>query len=106
MRATALSISLLVTVVSPGSANAQATAARPASARYSAAQTSIGTLFADPSAKAAVGRAFPELIASPAVSRGMANRMTLRSLKRFRPKTFTDARLAALDAELAKLPVK
>ena len=105
MRVATLTIALLSITVGAASGHAQTASARPLTTHYTSAQTPIGTLLADPSAKAAVARQFPELIASHAVASGMANRMTLRSLKRFRPNMFTDARLAALDADLAKLPV-
>ncbi len=74
--------------------------------RYSATTTPLGALLADPAAKAVLTRLFPDLVASKAVAGGYANRMTLRSLKRFRPKSFTDARLAEADTEFAKLPAR
>lgn len=72
-------------------------------AQYSAAKTPIGTLLADPSARAIIANRFPILLQSKAVKSGMANRMTLRSLKRFKPKIFTEASLAAIDADFAKM---
>lgn len=79
--------------------------AQPAApAHYSTAKTPIGTLLADPVARAAISRRFPVLLQSKSVTSGMANRMTLRSLKRFRPQIFTDAALAAIDADFARIP--
>ena len=82
-----------------GAANAEP--AKPV--RYSSSSTPIGTLLADPAAKAALGRRFPMLLQSKAVAKGMANRMTLRTLKRFKPAIFTDAALAAIDVDFAQM---
>ncbi len=71
---------------------------------YSSSVTPIGTLLADPAAKVALGRRFPMLLQSKAVAKGMANRMTLRTLKRFKPAIFTDAALAAIDVDFANMP--
>ncbi len=83
-------------------------AAAPAAAagQYSSAVTLIGTLLADPAAKAAIDRRFPEFTKSSAVVSGMANSMTLKGLQAFKPDMFSNAALAALDEELAKLPIK
>jgi hypothetical protein len=75
-------------------------------AHYTTAETPIGTLFKDPAAKAAVAQHFPDLVKSEAVASGQADTLTLRGLQQFKPDVFTDAALAALDAELAKLPAK
>lgn len=74
--------------------------------QYSVAATPIGTLLADPAAKALVDRHFPDFTKSPSVASGMANSMTMKSLQTFRPDEFTDATLRALDADLAKLPAQ
>lgn len=71
---------------------------------YSSAKTPLGKLLADPAARSAIGRRFPVLLQSKSVASGMANRMTLRTLKRFKPEIFTDASLAAIDADFAKIP--
>ena len=88
-------------------AAAAPSAAAPAAAtgRYSSA-TLIGTLLADPAAKAVLDRRFPGFTSSPAVVSGVANSMTLKTLQSAKPDMFTDAALAALDEELGKLPVK
>ena len=82
-----------------GAANGQP--AKPA--HYSSSLTPIGKLSADPAAKAALGHYFPILLQSKAVAKGMANRMTLRTLKRFKPAIFTDAALAGIDSDFAKM---
>ncbi|UVO53674.1 hypothetical protein [Sphingomonas sp. SUN039] len=85
-----------------GSVSALATPLVP----YSTAVTKIGTLLADPAAKAVIARRFPMLVKSRAVASGMANGMTLKNLKQFKPDVFTDAALAATDADFSKLPSK
>ena len=76
----------------------------PGKSPYSAASTPIGTLLADPAARSAIAKRFPDLLRSKAVASGMANRMTLQMLKRFKPAIFTDAALAAIDADFARSP--
>lgn len=80
--------------------------AAPAQAHYTAAATELGTLLADPAAKAIVEKKFPLLAESSAVASGMANGMTLMQLKQFKPEIFTDAALKEADVEFAKLPAK
>lgn len=102
--AAALLIAPVWTQLWPQAAQAEAPGtalAKPAP--YSAAATRLGVLLADPAAKAILARLFPDLLASRAVAAGYANRMTLRSLKRFRPGSFTDAKLNQADAEFARL---
>ncbi len=77
-----------------------------APAHYTTAETEIGTLLADPAAKAIVEKKFPLLAESSAVASGMANSMTLQQLQQFKPEIFTDAALKEADAEFAKLPAK
>lgn len=73
-------------------------------AHYSTARTRIGTLLADPAARAVIARRFPMLLQSKAVTSGQANRFTLRILKRFKPAIFTDTALAEADADFARIP--
>ena len=77
-----------------------------APARYSTARTPIGTLLADPAGRAVLARRFPMLLQSKAVMSGRANRFTLRTLKRAKPAIFTDAALAAADADFAAIPAR
>ena len=87
---------------------AAASAAVPAVAtgHYTAAATTIGVLLADPAAKAVIDLHFPEFTKSSSVTSGMANSMTMKALQAFKPDMFNDANLAALDADLARLPMK
>ncbi len=95
----ATSMGLAVVLVS-----APAVAKPAVVAHYTTASTPIGTLRADPAARAILARRFPMLLKSAAVASGQADRMTLRMLKRFKPEIFTDAALAAADADFARLP--
>ena len=90
----------------PKAAATTPAAAPAATARYSSAATLIGTLLADPAARVAIDRRFPEFTKSTSVTSGLANSMTLKGLQAFKPDMFTDAALAALDEELRTLPVK
>jgi acetyl esterase/lipase len=79
-------------------------AALPTSAKYSSAETKIGTLLDDPAAKAIVEKYIPGFTTSRQI--GMARAMTLKTVQRYAPDTVTDTRLAEIDAELAHLPTK
>jgi glutathione S-transferase len=86
----------------------KAPASAPAASvgHYTTAVTLIGTLLADPAAKAAIDKQFPDFAKSSSVASGMANSMTMKGLQPFKRDIFTDAALAALDADFAKLPAK
>lgn len=77
-----------------------ATAPKPAR-HYTTADTDIGTLLDDPEAKAIVERYIPGLTTNDQIE--MARAMTLKGIQQYAPDDVTDARLAAIDAELAKL---
>ena len=79
------------------------TAAAPASGHYSTGATTLGDLLDDPAAKAVLVAHIPDLVSNPQVS--AARPMTLRDLQAYVP-NLTDATLAAIDADLAKLPSK
>ena len=68
---------------------------------YSTASTPIGVLMDDPTAKAIVERHMPGLTKSEQIA--MARAMTLKAVQQYAPDTVTDAKLAAIDAEFAKL---
>ena len=76
----------------------------PAVKSYNTAETDIGTLLDDPAAKAILDKYLPGFSANPQV--GMARGMTLKAVQQYAPEQFTDKALAAIDADLAKLPVK
>jgi hypothetical protein len=72
--------------------------------RYSTADTKIGSLLADPAAKAVLDKYFPGVSSDKRI--GMAKGMTLRAVQKFAPDKFTTEALDAADAELASLPVR
>ena len=76
-------------------------AAKPAAPKYSTADTDIGTLLDNPVTKAIIEKNIPGMTANPQVD--MARGMTLRAIQAYAADQVTDARLAAIDAELAKV---
>ncbi len=87
----------------PASAE-KAPAAAPAAtgAKYTTVDTDIGTLIDDPAAKAIVEKHIPGMTTSDQID--MARAMTLKDIQAYAPDNVTDERLAAIDADLAKLP--
>lgn len=81
---------------------ANAPAAPAAAAKYNTSETELGVLLDNPAAKAILEKHIPGMTASDQVD--MARAMTLKSIQQYAPDDVTDARLAAIDAELAKLP--
>ena len=90
--------------VAPSIAQTASTAPKATAAHYTTADTDIGTLLDDPAAKAVLAKHVPDLVKSDQVD--MARSLTLQSLQNYSPDTFTDEKLKAIDADLAKLPVK
>jgi cytochrome P450 len=82
-------------------AAAAVTAATAAAARYSTADTKIGSLLADPAARAVVDKYFPGVSDDKRIA--MAKGMTLRAVQKFAPDKFKTEALDAADAELARL---
>ncbi len=78
-----------------------APAAPAAKAKYTTVDTDIGTLLDDPAAKAIVEKNIPGFTTNDQVE--MARGMTLKAVQQFAPTDVTDERLAAIDAEFAKL---
>ena len=83
--------------------NAPAPAAAPAK-HYTTADTAIGTLLDDPAAKALLQKHLPELTSGGQIE--MARGLTLQAVKQYAPDRLTDAILAEIDIDLAKLPAK
>lgn len=102
--------SLIVTTVLAASfvcasAIAQTTSTQSsAQAAYSTAETDLGTLLDDPAARAVLEKHVPSLINNSQIE--MARSMTLKGLQQYAADTVTDAALAAIDADLAKLAKK
>lgn len=80
-----------------------------AAAKYSTSTTQMGVLLADPAAKAVLAKHIPQLIASPDMAE-RASGMTLREIqeavKAYSPDMLSDKVLAAIDVDLAQVPVK
>jgi para-nitrobenzyl esterase len=70
---------------------------------YSTADTDIGTLIDTPATRAILDKIMPGFASNDQVA--MARPMTLRAIQQYAPDQITTAKLDALDAELAKLPV-
>ena len=73
-------------------------------ATYSSSATEIGTILDDPAAKAVLVKHIPEMATNDQIE--MARAMTLKDIQQYAPDQITDKLLAAIDADLAKLPAK
>ena len=78
------------------------TPAAPAKAKYTAEETDLGTLLDNPATKAIVEKHIPGMTTNDQVD--MARGMSLKAIQQYAPDDVTDQRLAAIDADLAKLP--
>ena len=83
---------------------APAQTAPAAAAKYTTADTDVGTLLDNPATKAILAKYLPELVSSPQID--MARSMTLQSMQNYAPDKLTNETLAKVDAELAKVPVQ
>lgn len=92
---------LVAASLSATSGHAQSAAPTPAAA-YTVETTDIGTLLDDPAAKTIVDKHLPGFTANEQIS--MARGMTLKSVQQYAPDMVTDKALAAIQADLAKLP--
>lgn len=90
-----------VPAIADAPAGAAPAAAAPQKAKYTTADTDIGTLLDDPAAKAILAKHIPGLVDNDQID--MARSMTLRGIQNYSPDELTDERLAAIDADLAKL---
>jgi para-nitrobenzyl esterase len=91
-------------IATPALAQTAATApsASAAKAKYSTTETDLGTLLDNPATKAIVEKHIPGMTSNDQVD--MARGMTLKAIQQYASEEVTDARLAAIDADLAKLP--
>lgn len=100
-------IAILVAGAGLTSANAYAAEPAPAAAaahHYTTGETDIGTLLADPAAKAIIAKHMPDVVANDQIS--AAAGMTFKQIQPFAGDAITDELLAKVDADLAKLPAK
>lgn len=106
MRITAVALmfgAITLPCAAPAQTAPASTAPAPAAgAKYSTADTDLGTLLDDPAAKAIVEKHIPGLTTNDQVD--MARSMTLKAVQQYAPDSVTDTRLAAIDADFAKLP--
>lgn len=77
-------------------------AAAPA-ARYSVTETKVGVLLDDPAAAEVLKRLIPAIYAND-MFQTMGRNQTLKGVQQFEPDALNDAMLAAIQAELDKLP--
>lgn len=86
---------------------AAASAPAPAAA-YSSTTTQLGTLLANPATKAVLLKHIPQFVNGLGDNVDRASGMTLKeiqdALKTYSPDAMPDAKLAAIDADLAKIP--
>jgi hypothetical protein len=95
---------LAVAAIAPTTVPAMAQTAAAAAPAYSTADTDIGTLIDTAETKAIVDKHMPGFSGNPQIA--MARSMTLKQIQGFSGDQITDAKLAAIDADLAKLPAK
>lgn len=91
-------------VVGFGSPVMAQAAATPAAAGFSVETTDLGTLLADPPAKAILVKHLPALVGNDQIQ--MASSLTLKQLQGYAADAVTDEKLAAIQADLNKLPKK
>jgi hypothetical protein len=104
MRYLFVAAALLISVASApslGQSNAQVASPSVQGGHYSSSETGIGTLMADPAAKAILDKYIPSISQSDRIE--MLKDATLRSIQGYGAKVLTDQVLASIDAELAKL---
>ena len=83
------------------------TAATPSSAAdpaFSTEATDIGTLMDNPETKAVLEKHIPEVISNAQFE--MARPMTLKAIQAYAGDALSDEKLAAIDADLAKIAAK
>lgn len=73
-----------------------------AAAGLSVETTDLGTLLDNPGAKAVLTKHLPDIVANEQIT--MARGLTLKQLQQFAGDMVTDQKLAAIQAELDKLP--
>ncbi len=78
-------------------------ASAQASGHYTSITTPLGKMLDDPAARAVLDRQIPDVIKGEQI--GMARGVTLEALQSYVP-ALTDAKLKAIDADLAKVPMR
>ena len=91
-------------ILTPAVAMAQSPPSAAMAGAYSTGSSTIGDILADPAAKAVVEKYIPGMLSNDQIE--MAKDMTLKQIQQYSPDTVTDANLAKIDADFAKLPAK
>ena len=100
-----VAVAALAFMTAPSAVLAQGASVPAATVKnYTTADTDIGTLLDDPAAKAVLQKHVPALIEGDRID--MARGLTLRAVQQYAPDRLSDQTLAAVDADLAKLPAK
>ena len=101
----ALATSLMILATAPASAQtAPAAPAATAAKHLNTSDSTIGELLADPAAKAILDKHMPGFSTNPQIS--VVKDATLLQIQSMAPAKVTNEMLAAVDADLAKLPAK
>lgn len=74
------------------------------SAKFTTADTDLGTLLDNPATKAVLQKYLPQMVSSPQID--MARSMTLKQLQAYAGDQLPDETLAKIDADFAKIPSK
>jgi len=99
-----ISASLALAGVAASASAADAPAAAAAAAKFSTADSSIGTLLDNPETKAVLEKHIPQFVSNPQIE--MAKAMTLKQIQGYAGDALSDDTLAKIDADLAKIPAK
>ena len=96
-------VSALLATSAPAFAADPAPAGPPAApvAKYSTANSDIGTLVDNPATKAVLDKVLPGFVDNPQLA--MARSMTMRQIQQYAADVLTDEKLAKIDTELAAL---
>lgn len=105
LRILILAASALVSVAALTSTALAANAPADAAGQYSVDTTNVGKLLDDPAANAVLKKMIPSVYGND-MFQTMGRELTLRAIQQYEPEALSEANLAKLQAELAKLPVK
>lgn len=94
--AAALSLAVVAAPIAAVPAFAQA-----AAAKFNTTDTTIGDLLANAEAKAVLEKHLKEFVSNPQIEQ--ASSMTLKQIQSYAGDALSDAKLAAVDADLAKI---
>lgn len=101
MKSLALALALLATAA-PAAVLAPAAMAEEAKAAYSTATTPLGDLLKNEATKAVLEKHMPGISTNPEIQPVLG--LPLKQIQGYAPDRLPDALLAAIDADLAKIP--